>query len=74
MVDYIALNIAMHMFARPSPGAKMSGGDLPRYDADMDYWLNNNISVYSNPGYIYSKESNFSASGIIGNEEIFYIE
>jgi len=56
MVDYIALMKAHEMVDRPMmPGAKMSGGDQPLWDADMDFWLNDDLTIHFNFGYRCSK-------------------
>lgn len=31
--------------------AKMSGGDRPVWDADMDYWLSDEFTAGTNPSY-----------------------
>jgi len=66
MIDYVALTAAKCMPDRPGPGAKMSGGDLPLWDADMDYWLGES-TVYINPYYVYMNDgySSFEVSGEI---------
>jgi len=39
-IDYEALHRAKQMKDRPmAPGAKMSGGDKPLWNADMEFWL-----------------------------------
>lgn len=34
-----------------APGAKMTGGDKPCWDADMEYWLTCGDSISSHPRY-----------------------
>lgn len=64
MIDYVALTIAKHMPDHPAPGAKMSGGDSPKWDADMEYWLESSLIIYDNPCYICS-DMYFSVIGEI---------
>ena len=39
MVDYQLLMIAQNMPDHATPPARMSGGDMPMWDADMSYWM-----------------------------------
>jgi len=50
MVDYQLLMIAQNMPDHATPPARMSGGDMPMWDADMELW--ETYTIYSNPGYI----------------------
>ena len=50
MIDWVAYTKARNTPDHATPPARMSGGDKPKWDAEMESW--ETYTIYSNPGYI----------------------
>lgn len=56
-VDVAAYCKAVNAKPYAKSPAKMSGGDRPVWDADMDYWLNDELTVKGSAAYRSADES-----------------